>query len=65
VTMNQINPHHEIHKRRRGRNLGVGLVLGAFVLTIFAVTIVKLARQQSEDRSAPNYVPPAAEAGNG
>ncbi len=33
---------HEIFGRRRSRNLGLGLVLGAFVALVFAVTIVKL-----------------------
>jgi hypothetical protein len=33
---------HEIYGRRRSRNLGLGLVLGAFVLLLFAVTVVKL-----------------------
>jgi hypothetical protein len=33
---------HEIFQRRRSRNLGVGLTLGAFVLLIFAVTVVKM-----------------------
>jgi hypothetical protein len=33
---------HEIYGRRRSRNVGVGLTLGAFVLLIFAVTVVKL-----------------------
>ena len=33
---------HEIYGRRRSRNLGLGLTLGAFVLLIFAVTVVKL-----------------------
>lgn len=37
---------HEIYARRRSRNLGVGLVLGGFVLLIFAVTLVKLADGQ-------------------
>jgi hypothetical protein len=35
---------HEIHARRFGRNLGLGLVLGAFVMLIFALTIVKVTR---------------------
>ena len=35
---------HEIYGRRRSRNLGLGLTLGAFVLLIFAVTVVKLLR---------------------
>ena len=33
---------HEIYGRRRSRNIGLGLVLGAFVLLTFAVTIVTL-----------------------
>ena len=33
---------HEIYGRRRSRNLGVGLTLGAYVVLIFAVTVVKL-----------------------
>ena len=33
---------HELHGRRRGRNLALGAILGGLVLMIFAVTIVKL-----------------------
>lgn len=33
---------HEIHRRRFGRNLGVGLVLGGFAALIFALTLAKL-----------------------
>ena len=32
----------EVHKRRLGRNVFVGLALLAFVILIFAVTMVKL-----------------------
>ncbi len=35
---------HEIHKRRFGRNLGVGLSLAAFVALILALTVVKVTR---------------------
>lgn len=35
-----------IHQRRKGRNLSVGLLLGGFVLLVFAVTIVKLSSGQ-------------------
>jgi len=38
---------HEIYGRRRSRNVGIGLVLAAFVLLIFAVTIVKLTQGAS------------------
>ena len=35
-------PNHEIHKRRFGRNLGIGLILAALVALIFGMTVVKL-----------------------
>ena len=35
---------HEIHRRRFGRNLGLGLVLAAFVVLVFALTVVKVTR---------------------
>ncbi|MBY8974214.1 hypothetical protein KHP62_00245 [Rhodobacteraceae bacterium NNCM2] len=37
-----IKPDHELHGRRRGRNLGVLILLLAFVALIFFVTIVKM-----------------------
>jgi hypothetical protein len=37
---------HEIYARRRSRNLGLGLTLGALVVMIFAVTVVKLVEGQ-------------------
>ena len=37
-------PEHELHKRRFSRNLGVGLTLGAFVVLVFALTVVKVKR---------------------
>ncbi len=33
---------HELHRRRRSRNVGVGLVLVGFVVLIFALTVVKV-----------------------
>jgi hypothetical protein len=35
-------PEHEIHKRRLGRNLGVGLLLVVFVGIVFGLTVVKV-----------------------
>lgn len=35
---------HELHGRRFGRNLGVGLALVAFVAVVFALTVVKVRR---------------------
>ena len=37
-----IRVEHELHGRRRGRNLGVGLILAGFVLVMFALTVVKV-----------------------
>lgn len=37
-------PEHEIHRRRFGRNLGVGLLLVGFVGLVFALTVVKVMR---------------------
>lgn len=33
---------HELHQRRFGRNLGVGLVLAAFVAIVFGLTVAKV-----------------------
>lgn len=35
---------HELHRRRFGRNLGLGLVLAGFVGVVFALTVVKVTR---------------------
>jgi len=37
-----LRKEHEIHSRRFGRNLGVGLTLGAFIAIIFGLTLVKV-----------------------
>ncbi len=37
---------HELHGRRKNRNLWVGGILGGFVLLVFVVTIVKLSTGQ-------------------
>ncbi|MGJ8544597.1 MAG: cytochrome C oxidase assembly protein [Sulfitobacter sp.] len=39
---------HEIHSRRRGRNLGVGLMLGAFVILVMVLTFVKITQTDFE-----------------
>ncbi|SEK24516.1 hypothetical protein SAMN05443999_10162 [Roseovarius azorensis] len=33
---------HELHRRRFGRNLGLGLVLAGFVALVFGLTIAKV-----------------------
>lgn len=35
---------HELHRRRFGRNLGVGVLLAAFVVLMLALTVVKVTR---------------------
>ena len=56
---------HEIFGRRRSRNIGLGLVLGAFVLLVFAVTMVKLSEGQSmqgfDHTLRPSLLPPVEE----
>jgi hypothetical protein len=37
-----IRATHELHERRRGRNVGVALTLLAFVVLVFGLTLVKL-----------------------
>jgi len=37
-----IGRQHEIHKRRFSRNMGLGLVLAAFVVLVFGLTVVKV-----------------------
>ncbi|GGG72905.1 hypothetical protein GCM10011415_21330 [Salipiger pallidus] len=37
-----IAPEHELHKRRFGRNVGVGLLLVAFIVIVFGMTVVKV-----------------------
>ncbi|SFA85754.1 hypothetical protein SAMN05421688_1210 [Poseidonocella pacifica] len=35
---------HDLHKRRMGRNFGVGIVLLGFVVIVFGLTVVKVTR---------------------
>ena len=37
---------HDLHKRRKGRNLGLGLVLIGFVAVMFGLTVVKVTEGQ-------------------
>ena len=34
-----LKPEHEIHQRRKGRNVGVGLMLAGFVVLIMEPTV--------------------------
>jgi hypothetical protein len=33
---------HELHQRRKGRNYGVGLLLGGLIAIVFGLTVVKV-----------------------
>lgn len=35
-------PDHDLHRRRFGRNMGLGLLLVGFVAIVFGLTIVKV-----------------------
>jgi len=37
-----IRAEHEIHTRRKSRNIGLGLVLVGFVAVVFGLTVVKV-----------------------
>lgn len=37
-----IGAEHELHRRRRSRNVGLGLVLAGFVALVFGLTVVKV-----------------------
>jgi hypothetical protein len=56
---------HEIHTRRFGRNLGLGLVLAGFVALVFALTVVKVSQGEPmrafDHTPRPELVPEAAE----
>ena len=45
-----LRPTHELHQRRFGRNVGVGLTLAAFIVIVFGLTIAKVT---SPDFSMP------------
>ena len=42
--MSEFRPPHEMHQRRFGRNLGVGLALAGLIGIVFALTVVKVTR---------------------
>ena len=35
-------PNHEVHVRRFGRNVSIGVILAALVMLIFFLTVVKV-----------------------
>ena len=61
---------HEIHERRWGRNLGVGLILAGVIAIVFGLTVVKalnlgdIRQLESYDHVSPSPIAEAA-AGEG
>ena len=43
-----IQAEHELHKRRRGRYIGVGVLLAVFIAIVFGLTVVKVTRGDFE-----------------
>ncbi|MCC5972131.1 MAG: hypothetical protein JJU15_19510 [Pararhodobacter sp.] len=59
-----ITREHELHKRRFGRNVGLGLVLVAFIVLVFGLTIAKVQRGGTIEAFDHTYRPaidPAAQ----
>ncbi|KPQ07984.1 MAG: hypothetical protein HLUCCA12_02625 [Rhodobacteraceae bacterium HLUCCA12] len=62
--MMAITRDHELHKRRLGRNVGVGLALVAFIMLVFGLTVAKVQRGGSVEGYDHGYRPgmdPAAQ----
>ena len=47
-----IKAEHELHTRRKGRNIGVGLMLAGFVVLVLALTFTKVTNGDFEMPSA-------------
>ena len=43
---------HELHARRKGRNIGLALVLVGFIAIVFGLTVVKVTRGDYEPENA-------------
>lgn len=55
--MMAITRDHELHKRRFGRNVGLGLALVAFIFLVFGLTIAKVQRGGSIEAFDHTYRP--------
>ncbi|MBP0481326.1 hypothetical protein [Sagittula salina] len=45
---------HDLHKRRKSRNVGLGLTLAAFIMIVFGMTMVKVSRGDFDMRPDAN-----------
>ncbi len=63
-----LTQEHELHRRRFGRNLGLGLVLGGFAVLVFFLTMAKMkegASMEGFDYQRPAPAGTAAQAEDG
>ncbi|WP_322866826.1 hypothetical protein U5922_011940 [Aquicoccus sp. G2-2] len=56
-----IQVEHELHRRRLSRNVGLALVLLAFVALVFGLTLVKTKRGDFNAQPATTQGEPAAQ----
>ncbi len=56
-----ITREHDLHRRRRSRNVGVGLTLVAFIALVFALTVAKVQRGGSLEAFDHSFRPDLAE----
>ncbi|MFC3628941.1 hypothetical protein ACFOM8_05725 [Paracoccus angustae] len=54
-----LNAEHEIHRRRKSRNVGLAVVLVAFIALVFGLTVVKV--QQGDMMEAFDHQPRVSE----
>ena len=47
-----LSKQHELHTRRHGRNVGVGLALVGVIAIVFGLTVVKVTRGDYETPAA-------------
>jgi hypothetical protein len=40
--MTALRVEHEIHRRRRSRNVGLGITLGVLIAVVFGLSLVKI-----------------------
>lgn len=50
-----LHAEHDLHRRRKSRNVGLGLVLVCFVALVFGLTVVKV--QQGDLMEAYDHQP--------
>ncbi|CUH75743.1 hypothetical protein [Tropicibacter naphthalenivorans] len=58
-----LTKEHELHTRRRSRNVGLGLTLAAFIAIVFGMTFVKVTRGGFAPNPSPVATAPAGQQG--